>query len=202
MHVQTIRSRIWRLIYTILPAIIKVTINGFVCCLSTCSINADLSRRVAPFVRRLYAYVCYRNPTFWYYPNVKTNLSTILTMKTWTRTRAILKVQIPMYQNRPLAIQTGYVARSYLPTYGRPYKFNVKLYFNWQDEHGQSMIHFAAVRSYSKDGLYHLLQETQVNVGFRDEVYRTARDVAEQANIRENVEEIDRWVVYLAARGK
>ncbi|XP_043684215.1 uncharacterized protein LOC122636732 isoform X5 [Vespula pensylvanica] len=71
-----------------------------------------------------------------------------------------------------------------------------------RDEHGQSMIHFAAVRSYSKDGLYHLLQETQVNVGFRDEVYRTARDVAEQANIHENVEEIDRWVVYLAARGE
>jgi len=64
------------------------------------------------------------------------------------------------------------------------------------------MIHFAAVRSYSKDGLYHLLLETQVNVGFRDELYRTARDVAEQANIRENVEEIDRFVVYLAARGK
>lgn len=64
------------------------------------------------------------------------------------------------------------------------------------------MIHFAAVRSYSKDGLYHLLLETQVNVGFRDELYRTARDVAEQANIRENVDEIDRYVVYLAARGK
>ncbi|XP_011690641.1 PREDICTED: serine/threonine-protein phosphatase 6 regulatory ankyrin repeat subunit A-like isoform X4 [Wasmannia auropunctata] len=71
-----------------------------------------------------------------------------------------------------------------------------------RDEHGQSMIHFAAVRSYSKDGLYHLLLETQVNVGFRDELYRTARDVAEQANIRENVEEIDRFVVYLAARGE
>ncbi|CAL1680426.1 unnamed protein product [Lasius platythorax] len=71
-----------------------------------------------------------------------------------------------------------------------------------RDEHGQSMIHFAAVRSYSKDGLYHLLLETQVNVGFRDELYRTARDVAEQANIRENVEEIDRYVVYLAARGE
>jgi len=71
-----------------------------------------------------------------------------------------------------------------------------------QDEHGQSMIHFAAVRSYSKDGLYHLLLETQVNVGFRDELYRTARDVAEQANIRENVEEIDRYVMYLAARGE
>ncbi|XP_026828986.1 uncharacterized protein LOC105283695 isoform X1 [Ooceraea biroi] len=71
-----------------------------------------------------------------------------------------------------------------------------------RDEHGQSMIHFAAVRSYSKDGLYQLLLETQVNVGFRDELYRTARDVAEQANIRENVEEIDRYVVYLAARGE
>ncbi|KAI4474361.1 hypothetical protein M0802_015645 [Mischocyttarus mexicanus] len=71
-----------------------------------------------------------------------------------------------------------------------------------RDEHGQSMIHFAAVSSYSKDGLYHLLQETQVNVGFRDEVYRTARDLAEQANFRENVAEIDRWVVYLAARGE
>ncbi|XP_072763022.1 uncharacterized protein [Anoplolepis gracilipes] len=71
-----------------------------------------------------------------------------------------------------------------------------------RDEHGQSMIHFAAVRSYSKDGLYHLLLETQVNVGFRDELYRTARDIAEQANIRDNVEEIDRYVVYLAARGE
>ncbi|XP_020296962.1 uncharacterized protein LOC109861644 isoform X4 [Pseudomyrmex gracilis] len=71
-----------------------------------------------------------------------------------------------------------------------------------RDEHGQSMIHFAAVRSYSKDGLYHLLLETQVNIGFRDELYRTARDVAEQANIQENVSEIDRFVVYLAARGE
>ncbi|RLU17338.1 hypothetical protein DMN91_009571 [Ooceraea biroi] len=54
----------------------------------------------------------------------------------------------------------------------------------------------------NRDGLYQLLLETQVNVGFRDELYRTARDVAEQANIRENVEEIDRYVVYLAARGE
>lgn len=64
------------------------------------------------------------------------------------------------------------------------------------------MIHFAAIRSYSKDGLFHLLQESQVNIGFRDELYRTARDVAELANIRENIEEIDRYVAYLAARGK
>ncbi|XP_015428523.1 PREDICTED: uncharacterized protein LOC107185372 [Dufourea novaeangliae] len=71
-----------------------------------------------------------------------------------------------------------------------------------RDEHGQSVIHFAAIRSYSKDGLFHLLQESQVNIGFRDELYRTARDVAELANIRENVDEIDRYVAYLAARGE
>lgn len=41
-----------------------------------------------------------------------------------------------------------------------------------------------------------------MNIGFRDELYRTARDVAELANIRENVDEIDRYVAYLAARGK
>ncbi|XP_076643391.1 uncharacterized protein LOC143353732 [Halictus rubicundus] len=71
-----------------------------------------------------------------------------------------------------------------------------------RDEHGQSVIHFAAIRSYSKDGLFHLLQESQVNIGFRDELYRTARDVAELANIRENVDEIDRYVAFLAARGE
>ncbi|XP_076377405.1 uncharacterized protein LOC117225099 [Megalopta genalis] len=71
-----------------------------------------------------------------------------------------------------------------------------------RDEHGQSVVHFAAIRSYAKDGLFHLLQESQVNIGFRDELYRTARDVAELANIRENVEEINRYVAYLAARGE
>nr|XP_012140470.1 PREDICTED: uncharacterized protein LOC100882556 [Megachile rotundata] len=71
-----------------------------------------------------------------------------------------------------------------------------------RDEHGQTVIHFAAIRSYAKDGLFHLLQESQVNVGFRDELYRTARDVADLANIRENVDEIDRYVAYLAARGE
>lgn len=71
-----------------------------------------------------------------------------------------------------------------------------------QDEHGQTVIHFAAIRSYTKDGLLHLLQESQINVGFRDELYRTARDVADLANIKENVDEIDRYVAYLAARGE
>nr|XP_034178460.1 uncharacterized protein LOC117603414 isoform X6 [Osmia lignaria] len=71
-----------------------------------------------------------------------------------------------------------------------------------RDEHGQTVVHFAAIRSYTKDGLLHLLQESQINVGFRDELYRTARDVADLANIKENVDEIDRYVAYLAARGE
>lgn len=64
------------------------------------------------------------------------------------------------------------------------------------------MLHFAAVRTRPKDGLFHLIQEAEINIGFRDELYRTARDVAEESNFWENVEDIDRYVVYLAARGK
>ncbi|XP_020709375.2 uncharacterized protein LOC105688504 isoform X5 [Athalia rosae] len=71
-----------------------------------------------------------------------------------------------------------------------------------RDEHGQSLLHFAAVRSHAQNGLFQFLQEAAVNIGYRDELYRTARDVAQQAGIQENIEEIDRWVVYLAARGE
>lgn len=78
----------------------------------------------------------------------------------------------------------------------------LSMHFLFQDEHGQSMLHFTAVRTHPTDGLFNMLQETQINVGFRDELYRTARDVAEESNISENVEDIDRWVVYLAARGE
>lgn len=57
------------------------------------------------------------------------------------------------------------------------------------------------MRSHSRDSLYHMLQEAQINIGLRDELYRTPRDIAEEANMRENVDEIDRFVVSLAARG-
>lgn len=63
------------------------------------------------------------------------------------------------------------------------------------------MVHFSAVRTHPKDGLLHTLQEKQVNVGYRDELYRTGRDVAEESNFRENIQEIDRYLVYIAARG-
>ncbi|XP_034950982.1 uncharacterized protein [Chelonus insularis] len=71
-----------------------------------------------------------------------------------------------------------------------------------RDEHGQTIIHFSAIRTHPKDGLFNILQERQVNIGYRDELYRTARDVAEDANFQENVDDIDRYVVYLAARGE
>ncbi|XP_068082154.1 uncharacterized protein [Anabrus simplex] len=71
-----------------------------------------------------------------------------------------------------------------------------------RDEHGQSMLHFAAARSHGRNALFQLLQETQINVGYRDELYRTARDVAIQANLPDNIHEIDMWVLYLAANGE
>jgi hypothetical protein len=47
-----------------------------------------------------------------------------------------------------------------------------------------------------------MLEEVDINIGYRDELYRTARDVAIQASIPENIQDIDKWVLYMAARGK
>ncbi|KAL4707849.1 hypothetical protein ACJJTC_001795, partial [Scirpophaga incertulas] len=70
-----------------------------------------------------------------------------------------------------------------------------------RDEHGQSMLHFAAARTHTRNALFQLLQESDVSLGYRDELYRTARDVSIQANVPENTAEIDKWVMHLAARG-
>jgi len=72
----------------------------------------------------------------------------------------------------------------------------------FQDEHGQSILHFAAARSHGRNALFQMLQEADINIGYRDELYRTARDVAIQAHIPENIQDIDKWVLYMAARGK
>ncbi|XP_072949091.1 uncharacterized protein [Epargyreus clarus] len=71
-----------------------------------------------------------------------------------------------------------------------------------RDEHGQSMLHFAAARAHTNNALFQLLQESDVSFGYRDELYRTARDVSIQANVPENTVEIDKWVLHLAARGQ
>lgn len=71
-----------------------------------------------------------------------------------------------------------------------------------RDEHGQSMLHFAAARQHGKNALFQLIEESGVTVTYRDEIYRTARDVSLQASQPENCKEIDRFVLSLAARGE
>lgn len=71
-----------------------------------------------------------------------------------------------------------------------------------RDEHGQSMLHFAAARQHGKNALFQLIEEVHVSVTYRDEIYRTARDVALQASQPDNAKEIDRYVLSLAARGE
>ncbi|XP_026482157.1 uncharacterized protein LOC113389329 [Ctenocephalides felis] len=71
-----------------------------------------------------------------------------------------------------------------------------------RDEHGQSMLHFAAARSHGRGALFQLLQESGISPAYRDELYRTARDVSVQAGLPENTKEIDRFIIHLAARGE
>lgn len=71
-----------------------------------------------------------------------------------------------------------------------------------RDEHGQSMLHFAAARQHGKNALFQLIEEAHVSVTYRDEIFRTARDVSLQASQPENCKEIDRYVLSLAARGE
>lgn len=63
------------------------------------------------------------------------------------------------------------------------------------------MLHFAAARSHGRGALLQLVREAGVSPAYRDELYRTARDVSIQANIPENTNELDRWLLEVAARG-
>lgn len=64
------------------------------------------------------------------------------------------------------------------------------------------MLHFAAARQHGKNALFQLIEEVHVSVTYRDEIYRTARDVALQASQPDNAKELDRYVLSLAARGE
>nr|XP_029714667.1 uncharacterized protein LOC109409328 isoform X5 [Aedes albopictus] len=70
-----------------------------------------------------------------------------------------------------------------------------------RDEHGQSMLHFACARSHGKNAIIQLIEESGTSITYRDELYRTARDVSLQATQPDNAREIDRYVLGLAARG-
>lgn len=70
-----------------------------------------------------------------------------------------------------------------------------------QDEHGQSVLHFACARSHGRNALIQLIEDSGISIGYRDELYRTARDVSMQATQPENTRDIDKYVLSLAARG-
>ncbi|XP_037953915.1 uncharacterized protein LOC119684056 isoform X3 [Teleopsis dalmanni] len=70
-----------------------------------------------------------------------------------------------------------------------------------RDEHGQSMLHFACARSHRRGALMNLIEESNIDITYRDELYRTARDVSLQANQLANAKEIDRYVLSLAVIG-
>lgn len=70
-----------------------------------------------------------------------------------------------------------------------------------RDEHGQSLLHFACARTHGRNALIQLIEESGTNITFRDELYRTARDVSLQASQPDNAKEIDRHVLSLAAKG-
>ncbi|XP_052840833.1 uncharacterized protein LOC128255334 [Drosophila gunungcola] len=70
-----------------------------------------------------------------------------------------------------------------------------------RDEHGQSMLHFACARSHRRGALYTLIEESGIDVTYRDELYRTARDVSLQANQPNNAAEIDRYILAQAVIG-
>lgn len=64
------------------------------------------------------------------------------------------------------------------------------------------MLHFAVARAHSRNALFQLMTESEMNVALRDELYRTARDISIQANLPENTAEIDRYVLHIATKGK
>lgn len=63
------------------------------------------------------------------------------------------------------------------------------------------VLHFAMARTHGRNALFQLLQEVDCNLAFRDELYRTPRDVAQQVNIVDNVQAIDKYVASFAATG-
>lgn len=62
------------------------------------------------------------------------------------------------------------------------------------------MLHFAAARAHGRNALIQLIEESGVNIAYRDELYRSPRDVAIQAGQPGNAKEFDRYIMSLAAR--
>lgn len=63
---------------------------------------------------------------------------------------------------------------------------------HFQDEEGQTVLHFAAARVHPDGSFYALLTHAEVLIAERDSLYRTCRDVADETGQQENLATIDR----------
>ena len=70
-----------------------------------------------------------------------------------------------------------------------------------RDERGQSVLHFAASRPGGAQTIFSFLQNPAVNLAWRDENLKTARDVAAEMGRVENVMSVDSYIVTLALQG-
>lgn len=70
-----------------------------------------------------------------------------------------------------------------------------------QNEYGQTSIHFAAAREHSRNAFLQMLHQENGNIAYRDELYRTARDVAALAEMYKNVQAIDEYVFQIIVNG-
>lgn len=64
------------------------------------------------------------------------------------------------------------------------------------------MIHFAAAREHGRNGLLQMLLELNGNIAYRDELYRTPRDIAALSELYDNVRAIDEYMLHIAANGR
>lgn len=62
-------------------------------------------------------------------------------------------------------------------------------------------MHFASARFHGENAIIQLIEKSEVNIAYRDELYRTARDVSMQATQPDNTKEIDKFVENSVARG-
>jgi len=70
-----------------------------------------------------------------------------------------------------------------------------------RDDRGQSVLHFAAARPGGSSTILAFLQNPSVNLAWRDERLRTARDIALGMERKDNLKTIDSWIVSLAVAG-
>ncbi|CAN7997155.1 unnamed protein product [Ixodes pacificus] len=97
----------------------------------------------------------------------------------------------------PFALSNCSLVRTLTSPYITLVKFkgDVRVLFTPQDEEGQTVLHFAASHSHSEGCFYALIRQGHVLLAERDGRYRTARDVAREASQRDNLLDLDQYVL-------